>query len=475
MSTSSRVSKRRRSSDRREGLDKRSKTAASTVERTTRNAPMSLIKGINTNFSSRKPPSESRDLSEDVIINGIVSDQIALMSLKGFYKLSSRWLFMSTDSIELRTKSPLLFGTCILAGLHINPALHGSDTHKSLYRHVHGLLGQANITSPASLETIQSMLIFSMWDLMLDREHDHGNCWLLSGTAAMQVMMTTNFEQLLQVKDRQGNAKARECAKILKFPSYNSRDELVLSGVELYRVLWKLISSDEVQKESTIWLDIEKLRKAQDHFYNLDSSEPLRFAYSCTYLILSRHSLQHICELRSGGGNHAHAGTQIDLQAGLSEKPDPTPFLKLAIHHSHQLLHLFLSMSDLTNVHPAYENLLCSFAMVTLAEFVVHLPDVCDTMTLMERAISHIQRGGKAEPVSKWTLNVVKQHIVEMSELERTVFEDSFGVVRRHGMVLPVLPASGSITPRHNILEDDYRDTEQEFPSLEEMFLGNMI
>jgi hypothetical protein len=47
---------------------------------------------------------------------------------------------------------------------------------------------------------------------------------------------------------------------------------------------------------------------------------------------------------------------------------------------------LFVSMSDLTTyVHPAYENVLCSFVTVTLAEFVAHLDDVGSIIVLMER------------------------------------------------------------------------------------------
>lgn len=108
---------------------------------------------------------------------------------------------MSTDPVHLRTKSPLLFGTCILAGLHITPSLHGSSTHQALYRHVHGLLGHAHLSSIASLDTIQSMLIFSMWDLRPDLGPDHGNSWLLSGTAAMHTIMTTPFGQVPKASD----------------------------------------------------------------------------------------------------------------------------------------------------------------------------------------------------------------------------------------------------------------------------------
>lgn len=59
-----------------------------------------------------------------------------------------------------------------------------------------------------------------------------------------------------------------QCAKILEFPSYNSRDELVLAGVELYRTLWDLISSNVIQKESAAWPEIERLRKTHDRIYN---------------------------------------------------------------------------------------------------------------------------------------------------------------------------------------------------------------
>lgn len=60
-----------------------------------------------------------------------------------------------------------------------------------------------------------------------------------------------------------------QCAKILEFPSYNTRDELVLSGVHLYRTLWELISSNVLEKEDPIWPDIEQLRKSQEHIYSM--------------------------------------------------------------------------------------------------------------------------------------------------------------------------------------------------------------
>lgn len=116
---------------------------------------------------------------------------------------------MSTDPVQLRTKSPLLFGTCIFAGLHSTPSLHGSSTHQALYRHIHGLLGQAHLSSTASLDTIQSMLIFSMWGLRPTFGPDYGTSWLLSGTAAMRVIMTTPFGQLPNTSDADGGERAQ--------------------------------------------------------------------------------------------------------------------------------------------------------------------------------------------------------------------------------------------------------------------------
>ncbi|KAJ5899409.1 hypothetical protein N7495_004153 [Penicillium taxi] len=385
---------------------------------------------------------------------------------------------MNTALNELRSKSSLLFGTCILAGIHITPSLHGSQMHQDIYRHMHVLLGQAQLASAASLDTIQSMLIFSMWDLRPARDYDHGSSWLLSGMAAMKMVITTPFEQLLQTSGIEEEGRAREimrtwnliclcqlqfsvgsgrppviasqyfdqCAKVIEFPSYNHRDELVLSGVNLYRVLWELTSSN-----SPVWPEMQKLRKSQEHIYNLDSSEPLRFAYSCAYLILARRTLQHM--------NDPVGKTSSEFDNAL-------PFAKFAVHHAHQVLRLFLSMSEMTTyIHPAYENLLCSFAMVTLAEFSPHVTEVSETLTLMERVISHIQRGGKAEPVSRWSLNKIRQHASGCCEA------DLF-VTRTEGAE-ELDPSMTSHAPKSSWLDNDW-GLELDFPSLEEMFFGNV-
>ncbi|KAJ5090081.1 hypothetical protein N7532_008765 [Penicillium argentinense] len=458
-------------------------TSPSSAERTARDAPMSLIQEIKENMSLPTQTSPLRVASQDVIANGIVSEDVA------FSKLSSRWLFMSTDPIDLRSKSSLLFGTCILAGIHITPALYGSETHQKLYKHVYDMLAQSQLVSGTSLDTIQALLIFSMWDLRPTRDHDHGNSWLLSGLAAMKVMMITRFENLFQASDGQEVSRSREllrtwnliclchlqfsigsgrppvisrqyfeeCAKILNYESYNARDELVVAGVELYRTLWELISSNEIRTDSVAWPEIERLRRRHEHIYHLDSSEPLRFAYSCTYLILTRRTLRHI--------NESHA-VEKGRSRPLNGETQKQEFIQFAVGHSHQVLNLFLSMSDLTTyIHPAYENLLCSFAMVTLAELADHVTNIFETTTLMEQAVSHIQRGGKAEPVSRWSLSIMKQHILGGNDEEAVISEDSDPI---YGMNV----AAGDIL---RSWEDVNWSIEQEFPSLEEVFFGGVL
>lgn len=63
-----------------------------------------------------------------------------------------------------------------------------------------------------------------------------------------------------------------QCAKVLEFPSYNSRDELVLAGVYLYRTLWELVSSNAIQKEVPVWPEIDQLCKSQEHIYSMSLS-----------------------------------------------------------------------------------------------------------------------------------------------------------------------------------------------------------
>ena len=195
----------------------------------------------------------------------------------------------------------------------------------------------------------------------------------------------------------------------------------------------------------------------------LDSTKPLRFAYSCSYLILSRRTLKYLSEAPAKDINKKTAETDLD----------PDLFIHLAVEHAHRILNLFLAMSDLTAfVRPAYENLLCSFAMVTLSEFATYLDDVDATLALMDKTALHVQLGGKAEPVSKWALSVLRKHVSDLRRASDDVGEQtefglagqSFGDANGNGI---------GLTDNFDQNQWGTGMTYQDFPSLEEMFLGN--
>lgn len=118
---------------------------------------------------------------------------------------------MKSDPSALRQTSSLLLASYVLAGFQIDPSLHGTQLHYDLYQHVSGLLSKTMLTCPLLLETIQSMLIFSMWNLMPDRDAGHLDPWLLSRVAGMQGMLVINFEQLFKPRtDGRVDPKSRE-------------------------------------------------------------------------------------------------------------------------------------------------------------------------------------------------------------------------------------------------------------------------
>lgn len=459
---------------------------------------MSVIRYMKHHILGGEQESHDSDTSEDIVAKGIITEEMTRTLVAGFTQLSRRWLFMRSNPMSIRQDSPLLFASCVLAGLHINPSLHGSNVHQALYHHVSSLLGKSMLVSPLSLEAIQAMFIFSMWNLVPNKDTEHIDTWLLSGMAAMHGMLAINFEHLVQEpKNGKVDSKSREairtwnliclihlqfsvgtgrppviwhqylkqCDSILSLPSYDSRDALVAAGVRLYDSLCRLVNSDIVQTDSVVFEEIDEWKTSCGQIFDLDSSKPLRFAYSCSYLILTRRTLKHLIEQPES------LRQSSDL--------DSSHFIQLAISHAHRILILFAAMSDLTAfVRPAYENLLCSFAMVTLSEFASYLDDINVTLDLMEKAYSHVQLGGKAEPVSRWALNVLRKFAMDEQKKVEDVAQTQAqptnqNIFSEQSFAPPPDDAnaffSGSLDASQwgtmNFLD-------QEFPSLEDMFLG---
>lgn len=121
---------------------------------------------------------------------------------------------MKSSSMAVQRTSPLLFATCILAGLQIENQLHGSEIHQALYKHTSGLISRSMLVSPLSLEAIQSIFIFSMWNLVPNKDTEHIDSWFLSGMAAMHGMLAINFEELMRPqKDGRVDPRSREALR----------------------------------------------------------------------------------------------------------------------------------------------------------------------------------------------------------------------------------------------------------------------
>ncbi|KAJ5899408.1 hypothetical protein N7495_004152 [Penicillium taxi] len=70
----------------------RPEVAQSVAERTARDAPMSLIQEIRENITLHRQPLQIQDISEDIIHNGIISEETALILLKGYDPLRKKLL-----------------------------------------------------------------------------------------------------------------------------------------------------------------------------------------------------------------------------------------------------------------------------------------------------------------------------------------------------------------------------------------------
>lgn len=59
----------------------------------------------------------------------------------------------------------------------------------------------------------------------------------------------------------------KQCKNILSLGSYNSRDQMVALGIELYDSLCTLVNADTVQTDSVYWAEIEDWKKRCGEFF----------------------------------------------------------------------------------------------------------------------------------------------------------------------------------------------------------------
>jgi hypothetical protein len=114
--------------------------------------------------------------------------------------------------------------------------------------------------------------------------------------------------------------------------------------------------------------------------------------------------------------------------------------------------------------------------MVTLSEFASYLSEINATLDLMEKAYSHVQQGGKAEPVSRWALNVLRKFSFDEQKPGADVARAEENAFTEQEQNFPLPDDKGVFLQGGGGMDVNQWNTEslldQEFPSLEEMFLG---
>lgn len=125
--------------------------------------------------------------------------------------------------------------------------------------------------------------------------------------------------------------------------------------------------------------------------------------------------------------------------------------------------------------------------MVTLSEFASYLDDLKETLDLMEKAYSHVQLGGKAEPVGRWALNVLRKFSLDEQKIVPTTqAQQQNHIHAQHahdGSAVTMLQDQGFAVPQDDMsafLPGGWDVAQwgtgvfgdQEFPSLEDMFVG---
>ncbi|KAF2270506.1 hypothetical protein CC78DRAFT_134379 [Lojkania enalia] len=131
---------------------------------------------------------QSRGLSDDIIIKGLVNEQNALNLLALFQEHYGRWVSFSTlmptprllDDVR---RSPLLLSACCLIAVRHSTQELAIQLAPRLFREVKTLLSTAMLAVPQPIEFFQASLVLSMWSTTIGQVPLSIDSWLLSGFA----------------------------------------------------------------------------------------------------------------------------------------------------------------------------------------------------------------------------------------------------------------------------------------------------
>ncbi|PVH99483.1 hypothetical protein DM02DRAFT_594183 [Periconia macrospinosa] len=193
------------------------------IDRDTESAPLFVLRDAATQSGFRATgdtPADAatRDLSDGVILQGLLSEQEAISLLEIFRENYGQWIAFDsnipiTRLLEDVRKSPLLLAACCLIAVRNTSITQASRLAPKLFGHVKTMLSQAMLIVPQPVEFFQASLILSLWSTTIGQIPLGIDGWLLSGFALQHSMASNLFASSVQgrQKDMNKNELDRLC------------------------------------------------------------------------------------------------------------------------------------------------------------------------------------------------------------------------------------------------------------------------
>ncbi|KAH8659882.1 hypothetical protein BX600DRAFT_513542 [Xylariales sp. PMI_506] len=374
-------------------------------------------------------------VADEIMKLGLSFDGLESQLIDGFKQFSPRLHFIHSylDEDE-KHRHGLLYLTCMIAGISMEPSILPTTVQTSLYTVFRESLGKAMLNTPLGLPIIYAMLVASTWSLSPELRGRYIDSWLLSGSVVLHSMLAIDLTNSPNPSDLDNSgimsrilAWNAACLAHFKFsvgtgkpsvihpdlmnrfiqivkqdPRFSETDRKVASELQLYILLYKAViqrsvPAVEIRREIGNW--------HRENFIEDDIA--LSFSFSATMLVLERWELAQLHQLVAVSAHRVDMGTANNSHHGQLEELTAS-----ILHHCHLVVEKMGTYAALVGTVQTYDFLLSAYAAITLVEYSECLPDVQATFRLMERV--HLeQRGVKKEPVFNWAKNMMHKRATD--------------------------------------------------------------
>lgn len=157
------------------------------------NAPLFVLRDAATQSGFRAADdtatdTSARNLSDDIILKGLLNELEAMSLLSLFRENYGRWVAFdpaipTPRLLEDVRKSPLLLVACCLIAVRNTSVAQASRLAPKLFKVAKALLSTAMLSVPQPIEFFQSSLVLSLWSTTIGQIPLNVDGWLLSGFA----------------------------------------------------------------------------------------------------------------------------------------------------------------------------------------------------------------------------------------------------------------------------------------------------